>query len=256
MRASEWPPFQRTLWRAHRVLNRMKIRPMIDMRPDPLDEGHAASFIDRLKTVQMYMDGIRGKWIREKRKASAANRALENYRRGDTKTWKMKAESLQKLVYDTLDIYAKQHKVVTHYAGGEHNKLANIMTYLVDRSNQLFTNDSAMEKKVREELKKAVLDAGISRTRAEMAERRLAGYVARYGPLTQDLYEPAGGYTMPEILKEADSFPWKRGNPWYLGDYTLDELLDEVRRRTSHIDSGIEIIKGYRMAEKEKRDGR
>lgn len=222
--------------RAHQILNRMRIPPRVDMEDDPDDENHISALFYRLKTVKLYTDAIRGKWLREKKKAAAANRALEDYRRGNTKSWRQRAEALQKMLDEAKLVFAKEHKPHTHVAYTGDAAVVQLVRYLVDRSNQLFANDSAAERQAIEKTKLAVHAKEEAEHRAREAESRLAAYEHRFGKmetLVEELERASEGGrpTTADLAREADSFPFRRGNPYYLGDYETAELLDEVSLR-------------------------
>jgi hypothetical protein len=222
---------QQAIDRAHRILDRMGI------------PGDATfSIVVRLKTVRMYMNAIRGKWLREKKKAVAANRALEEFRRGDTKSWKRNAEEARGEINRAIEIFRTKHKAQTWSAGGSQSYITNIVEYLVDRSNQLFANDSAAEKRAISDVKMARAEEQAARLAKHNAEksvaalqRRLWWYEQRFGYYSDEVADITPAFApesaMRSLMAEADSFPWKRGNLGYLGDYSVPELLHEVEMR-------------------------
>jgi len=124
----------RAVHRAHKILNRMRI-PALGYNPDEYGVEVIDLLVTRLKTVQMYRDAIRGKWLREKKKSVAANRALEDWRRGNTKSWKQKAEGYERAAADAIKLFREKHAVRAHmsYNGGGPSTLTNLIEYLTDR---------------------------------------------------------------------------------------------------------------------------
>lgn len=230
---------QQAIDRVNRILDRMGI-------------PYAPSIVDRMKTVRLYRDALRGKWLREKKKAVAANRALEAFRSGQTKSWKLKAEDAERRIAQAVEVFQKQHKAITH---PNRPFIVDIVTYLVDRSNQLFANDSAVEKRANEEVKAAKELKARAESRYIDINRRLAWYEQRFGTadenMTQDITAAYGpGKAAPSFValgKDADSFPWRRGNPGYLGDYKTEELIAEVERRSNDILTRADIARGIAM---------
>lgn len=229
----------RFLKRAHRILDRMGIPQHDSVFYD------APALVDRLKTAKLYRDALRGKWLREKKKAVAANRALEVWRSGQTKSWKTRYEAVARDVGQAVDVFLKGHKPVTSLTHSGHPPIVSIVAYLVDRSNQLFANDSVVERNAIEETKAAKVAKARAESDLASAKRRLQWYEQRFGFFTDDSMNIFGpGTTMGDLAKDADSFPWKRGNPGYLGDYTLQELADEVDRRANKILDDTQVARG------------
>jgi hypothetical protein len=86
------PPLLRFIKRAHRILTRMGIPELGYDSEENMYDKNLEILLERLKTVQLYQNAVRGKWLREKKKAAAANRELEAFRQGNKKTWQTKAD--------------------------------------------------------------------------------------------------------------------------------------------------------------------
>ncbi len=229
-------PLMRFIKSAHRILTRMGIPALgYDGEYGEYDKN-LKILLERMKTLRLYQNALRGKWLREKKKAVAANRALEAFRNGNTKSWKLKAEDADRAITRAVEIWRTKHKAVTF---PQISSIVTITEYLVDRSNQLLTNDSAVEKRANEEVQLAKVHKATAESRLMTVARRLQWYEQRFGFFSDDMIQDSvatygPGKAAPSFValaKDADSFPWKRGNPGYLGDYTVAELLHEVEMR-------------------------
>jgi hypothetical protein len=234
------PPLLRFIKRAHRILTRMGIPELGYDSEENMYDKNLEILLERLKTVQLYQNAVRGKWLREKKKAAAANRELEAFRQGNKKTWQTKAEASEYAIRQAFEHFFQKHTVkvgmTSHGTTGA--AIIDLVTYLTDRSNQLYANDSAVERKLNAEVKEAKLARHHAEQKAYDLATKVRYYEQRYGVVTGEMLEimPPGLVSMDALAKEADSFPWKRGNPGYLGDYTSQELLNEIESRVAGLE--------------------
>lgn len=233
--------------RCHRALTRARVPDVpLEGGLSPDAEERTRDLLDRLaervESLSLYMRSLRRKWLREKKKSVAANLALENYRRGVTKTWKAKHDALETQIANAVEIFRKTHKPITSTMGG-HGHIAQLVTYLVDRSNQLFANDSAALRQAETVIKTEKLKRAEAETKTMTLERQVQWYQQRFGRFDPDGELMSQMDSMPKMMAEADSFPWKRGNPGYLGDYSTLELVNEVESRVADIEHSNRLLK-------------
>jgi hypothetical protein len=193
--------------------------------------------------LRLVIESLVWKYRRIRRKAAAANRELEDYKKGNKKTFRQQAEASEYAIRKAFEHFFQKHAVkvgmTSHGTTGA--AIIDLVTYLTDRSNQLYANDSAVERKLNAEVKEAKLARHHAEQKAYELATKVRYYEQRYGVVTgADLSAvPSEPTDMSVLVKEADSFPWKRGNPGYLGDYSTIDLLHEVENR--HVDLQIRV---------------
>jgi sulfur relay (sulfurtransferase) complex TusBCD TusD component (DsrE family) len=229
----------------HRLLTKAGVPGGPVVPRDDMDEENNALLVARLKSLGQYIGSVRWKWLRAKKKAAAANRELADYRKGNKKTWETRAKALEQEMTDAITIFLTKHAVKVHGMYQEPRYLRNLIEYLTDRSNQLYANDSAVERRAIADVKEARLAKAEMEKTVLTYQRRLQWYVTRYGRPTDLGDVPTESFS--DAMKQADSFPWKRGNPGYLGDYTIEQLINEVERRADDLCERAAIARGITM---------
>jgi len=244
------------------------------------EKKNIAGILSRIRNLKLYVDSVRGKYARLRRKYRALSKIVNGPATPDKRlTYAMLQARLKE--YDDRE---KQitHELRKHFetnpnlANRRASELPQTILYLVHRSNEYQAEDSTAVKRERERTKDERIrlteraDKAVAKERE--TQRLLDYYISTFGLKTppadwswsetimdrgqeaqrlvdaavKDLAQPvrvpiSEGQAVTVATgnfpdnRDTKTFPFARGNPFYLGDYDTDELLDEIRRRTTNV---------------------